>query len=111
MTEHCALINNERDFDRILKVKDKLIVLFYATWCPFCIRFLPVFEKYANRMPQNYLLAEDNREILADIYAIEVIPTIIFFEDSKVSQRLDGILGFGLTEKQLTEFMHRCGFI
>jgi hypothetical protein len=61
-------------------------------------------------MPQNYLLAEDNQEILADIYAIEVIPTVIFFENGKVSQRLDGILGFGLTEKQLTEFMLRCGF-
>jgi len=29
-----------------IRSKDKAFVLFYATWCPFSQRFLPLFEEY-----------------------------------------------------------------
>ena len=30
-----------------IESKDKAFVLFYASWCPFSQRFLPVFEEYS----------------------------------------------------------------
>ena len=41
---------------------------------------------------------------MADKYSVEVIPTVLFFENGAVVKRLDGILGVGLSEKQLSEF-------
>jgi thiol-disulfide isomerase/thioredoxin len=37
---------------REIENKDRALVLFYATWCPFSQRFLPVFEEYARGNPQ-----------------------------------------------------------
>jgi glycine C-acetyltransferase len=41
----CILINNEQELDTILKTKDHMFILFYASWCPFSRQFLAVFEK------------------------------------------------------------------
>jgi thiol-disulfide isomerase/thioredoxin len=46
-TNTCILINTEQDLENILKTKDNIFILFYAPWCPFSQRFLPVFEKCA----------------------------------------------------------------
>jgi thiol-disulfide isomerase/thioredoxin len=35
-----------------IKRKDEVYVLFYATWCPFSQRFLPIFEEYSGANPQ-----------------------------------------------------------
>ena len=40
----CALVNNNHDLIEILRSTDRVIALFYASWCPFCVRFLPVFK-------------------------------------------------------------------
>ena len=41
-------------------------------------------------------------------YSVEVYPTVIFFEKGKISKRLDGILGVGLSEEQLRELIRIC---
>jgi thiol-disulfide isomerase/thioredoxin len=35
--------------------RDKAVVLFYATWCPFSQRFLPIFEEYSKSNPKECL--------------------------------------------------------
>ena len=47
LKEQCALVNNENDLDEILKTKESVIALFYASWCPFCKKFLPIFMSNA----------------------------------------------------------------
>jgi hypothetical protein len=32
-------------------------------------------------------------------YSVEVVPTVLLFKNGKVSKRLDGVLGKGLTER------------
>lgn len=106
MITKCKFVTNESDFQQILQSQTKIVALIYATWCPFCIRFLPVFERSAEGQAHFFLMVQDNEEIIADKYSIEVIPTVLYFEDSKLSKRLDAILGVGLSEKQLTHFIH-----
>jgi thioredoxin 1 len=101
-------IINERNFTEFLTTHNQAIVLIYASWCPFCIRFLPVFTKYAPKMEAQCFMVKDDQEIIADQYAVEVVPTVLFFENGQVSKRLDGILGVGLKEKQLAEFIGDC---
>lgn len=97
-------IDIEYGLDHILKSKDEAIVLFYASWCPFSKRFLPIFERYAKDKDKESCLCVkiDDKASLCEKYSVDVVPTVLFFKKGKVSKRLDGVPGKGLTEKQLT---------
>jgi thioredoxin-like negative regulator of GroEL len=99
-------IDVEYGLDDILKSKNRVFVLFYASWCPFSQRFLPVFEKYAQNKAQSCLRVKiDDKASLCEKYSVEVVPTVILFENGIVSKRLDGAPGVGLSEKQLTKLI------
>lgn len=87
-----------------LKAKDKVFVLFYASWCPFSQRFLPIFQDYAKRNPNECLsVVVDDKPELCDKYEIDFYPTVLLFKKGAVEKRLDAIPGFGLTKTQLAE--------
>jgi len=90
------------DLVEVLKSKDKVVVLFYASWCPFSQRFLPTFERYAKNNTLTCLrVVTDDKASLCEKYSVDVVPTVLLFEKGEVKKRLDGMPGFGLTEKQL----------
>jgi thioredoxin-like negative regulator of GroEL len=98
------LIDFEYDLDGILKSKDGAVVLFYASWCPFSQRFLPIFEKYAqNEMQTCIRVKTDDKASICEKYSVEVVPTVILFEKGRVKKRLDGTPGVGLDEEQLKD--------
>jgi thioredoxin len=106
--DKCVLVDNENDLNEILKTKDRVIALVYASWCPFCKRFLPIFQQYAQKEGRHFLRIQDDRETIGDKYSVDVFPTVLFFEKGTVSQRLDGEPGMGLSEKQLADFLKAC---
>jgi thioredoxin 1 len=107
-TERCVLVDNEQGLNDALKANERVIALFYASWCPFCVDFLPVFQKCAEGEGLGFLAVRDDQETMGDRYAVEVVPTVLFFKKGKVAKRLDGTLGVGLKEKQLTAFIQTC---
>ena len=82
-----------------------MYVLFYASWCPFCQEFLPMFKKFAEDKTRKcrMVMADDRADLSAE-YSIDIVPTVLVFEKGKVTRRLDGIQGKGLSESQLMEF-------
>jgi thiol-disulfide isomerase/thioredoxin len=85
--------------------KDKAYVLFYATWCPFSQRFLPIFAEYSRTNPQECLsIAIDDKPQVCEEYSIEYYPTVILFKKGKMEKRLDSEPGIGLNRKQLGDF-------
>jgi thiol-disulfide isomerase/thioredoxin len=95
-------------FQEKVKNKDKAFVLFYATWCPFSQRFLPVFEEYSKNKPEECLSVIVNEEPdLFEEYAIEYYPTVIMFKNGKLYKRLDAEPGVGLSKKQLKDLTER----
>ena len=100
-----VLIDNQHDLDKILKTNDRVIALVYASWCPFCKKFLPIFQQYAQKEQQYFLCVQDDQESIGDKYSIDIFPTVLFFEKGSLSKRLDGEPGLGLSEKQLAEFV------
>jgi thioredoxin 1 len=100
-----VLIDNEHDLDKILKTNDRVIALVYASWCPFCRKFLPIFQQYTQEEQPYFLCVQDDQESIGDKYSIDIFPTILFFEKGSLSKRLDGRPGVGLSEKQLAEFI------
>ena len=106
--EQCALVDNENDLGEMLRAKESVIALFYASWCPFCKKFLPIFMRNAEEEGRHFLGVQDDQESIADKYSVKIYPTVLFIEKGVVSKRLDGIPGVGLQEKHLVEFVRSC---
>jgi thiol-disulfide isomerase/thioredoxin len=87
-----------------IRSKDKAFVLFYATWCPFSQRFLPIFEEYSKSNPKECIsVIVDEAPEVCEKYAIEYYPTVILFRNGKVHRRLDPEPGVGLNKKQFKD--------
>jgi thioredoxin 1 len=101
-------VSNKSDLESQLKKSKRVLALFYASWCPFCRRFLPAFDKNYSKYGFNLTLrvkVDDDDNPLWEEYSIEAVPTVILFEEGKVCRRLDGIFGYGLSEKQLEDWL------
>ncbi len=104
------ILKERRELADLMKTKDGVFVLFYASWCPFSMEFLPVYEKHAAVREERFCrMAIDGNEDLFDEYGVEVYPTVLFFKAGKVDKRLDGKHMAGLKEKQLTGLIDSCG--
>jgi thiol-disulfide isomerase/thioredoxin len=96
----------EFELENSVKNKKKVYVLFYASWCPFSQKFLPIFEKYSENTPENCVRVKtDDKAKLCEKYSVDIVPTVLLFEMGKVTKRLDGEAGAGLSEKQLKKLV------
>jgi thiol-disulfide isomerase/thioredoxin len=96
--------NVQTNIDDELKSKENAFVLFYATWCPYSQRFLPIFQEYAKNNPQECVsIIIDDKPDLCEKYEIEYYPTVLMFKKGAVKKRLDATPGLGLSKKQLKE--------
>jgi thioredoxin 1 len=101
-------VDNNQDLDAELRKNKRVLVLFYASWCPYCMRFVPIFEeKTANSDKTNviHVLLDDYDNPLWDDYSIGAVPTVILFENGAVCSRLDGRLGLGLRANQFQAWL------
>jgi thiol-disulfide isomerase/thioredoxin len=99
--------NVGQDFEETLKTKTKFLALFYASWCPFSRKFLPIYEKCTANNPNPCIrVMIDDKEDLSEKYSIQFYPTVLLFEKGKVTKRLDAEPGEGLTEKQLKDLLN-----
>jgi CDGSH-type Zn-finger protein len=97
------------DLEDVLKTRKRAFVLFYASWCPFCRDFLPIYDKYFEKEPETFLhVLVDDKEELMDKYSVEIVPTVIFFDNGKIKRRCDGEEGVGLSEKHLIDIINSC---
>jgi thioredoxin 1 len=106
--DHGTQVNNHQDLIEILRATDRAIVLFHASWCPFCVKFLPIFEKVAETEGRPCVIVQDDQETIADQYSVKIYPTVLFFENGVISKRLDGVARVGLDEIQLIDFVRLC---
>jgi len=93
----------------VMRAPEPTVVMFSATWCPFCRRFKAEFEKLASSRPWRFaaVYLDDESNPLWDDYAVDVVPTLALFRDGKVMDRLDGVLGYGIDRKMVEEFARR----
>jgi thiol-disulfide isomerase/thioredoxin len=101
-------VDNCQDLDRELKKHKNVLALFYAGWCPFCVGFVPAFDKKAASIGFEsviHVLLDDYDNQLWDDFDVPAVPTIIYFEEGKVTKRLDAKLGRGLSEAAFKEWI------
>ena len=91
------------EFDsKVLGNNKKTVVLFYATWCPYCANFKPTFEsakiETANRMES---IIDEDENPLWDRFNIQAVPTMIVFQNGKIISRRDAKKHVGLTKSDM----------
>ena len=102
-------ITSKKEFDKEIGSGGGRFALFHSAYCPFCVMFMPAFEKQAASNPAAFLkVSTDSLPELEDAFAIEVVPTVLFFRSGKLEKRLDGQLGRGLTGENLAAFIKSC---
>ncbi len=81
-----------------------VVIDFWATWCGPCMKLGPVVEelaeKYADKAIIGKLNIDENDEVVAQ-QRIRSIPTVLFFKDGKVVDRIVGLVKLADLETKL----------
>ena len=81
------------NFESLKNGKEPLVVDFWATWCGPCRMVGPVISKLAEKYDGKIVVGkcdvEDNED-LASEFGIRNIPTILFFKDGDVVDKVVG---------------------
>jgi len=79
-------------YEKAMKSKKPALVLFYADWCGYCIRFMPIYEQLSKKYKDDLNLAKVNVEdpkykTVVDEIGITGFPTV-FIIDPKYDNRV-----------------------
>jgi thioredoxin 1 len=98
------IIFTDANFEKEALQRGGLVVVdFFASWCGPCKMMAPSVEKlaeeYAGMVHIGKLNVDDNNAV-ANQYEIQSIPTIIFFKDGEMVEKLVGFQSYeALKEK------------
>jgi len=86
------IITNE-NFKEVISSSDVVLVDFWATWCGPCRALGPTIEEIAGEYDGKAAVAKCNVDDCEDIaieYGIRSIPTLIFFKNGEVADKMIG---------------------
>ena len=86
--------------------KGKHLVLFYASWCPDCSRFMPAFESLPaqTKIPLAKAQTDEDENSIWEDYKIERVPTVVLFENGKEKSRVEES-GGSIDKKKLEKML------
>ena len=83
---------NKESFEKKLKDNKVVLVDFWAAWCGPCRMLGPVMDDVENLFPNNVgKVNVDEERDLAAKYGIRSLPTVVFFKDGEVMERIPGV--------------------
>ena len=80
--------------DEVTRCATPVVADFYATWCGPCRQLSPMLDKLAGGYPDKIKFVKinvDESPGLAQNFQVQAIPTLIFFKDGKVADRITGL--------------------
>ena len=91
------------EFDsKVFGNSTKTLVLFYASWCPYCANFKPTFEEIHSESAQKKAaLVDEDENPLWDRFNIQAVPSMIAFQNGNIIARRDAKKGVGLTRNDM----------
>lgn len=87
----------------------KLVVVdCWATWCGPCVRMSPIIDEVAEEFGDKAIIGKynvDEQNDLSSEYRIMSIPTILFFKDGKLVDRLAGSQSKATLEEKINSLL------
>lgn len=80
--------------DEVTRCATPVVADFYATWCGPCRMLSPMLDKLAGGYADKIKFVKinvDESPGLAQNFSVQAIPTLIFFKDGKVADRMTGL--------------------
>ena len=77
---------NSNQFNELIQGGKAVLVDYWAPWCGYCRRIAPAYEKIAQQMGDEIVVAKlniDEVPLVAHREAIEVIPTLVLYRNGK----------------------------
>jgi thioredoxin 1 len=86
---------NESQFEtEVTQAASPVVVDFYATWCGPCKMLSPMLDELAGTLTNKIKFVKinvDQAPSLSQRFGIQAIPTLIFFKNGKVADKLIGL--------------------
>ena len=86
------------DYQDLLNQGGVTVIDFWAPWCGYCVRMMPVIEEIAGELEgkANFVKVNaDEEPSLARDLQVEVLPTFVILKDGEVVDRKIGFLPKG----------------
>jgi len=111
-TQHHNVVTLDTDnFEReVLQSEQPVLVDFWADWCPPCKAIGPVIEEIATEFEGVARVGKvdvDQNKSLAERYAIGSIPSLLFFRNGEVVDRVQGVVPKSDLTAKLTALSER----
>ncbi|MFA5620216.1 MAG: thioredoxin [Weeksellaceae bacterium] len=93
----------------VLESGKPAMVDFWAVWCGPCRMVAPTVEEISNEYGDQAVIAKvdvDNNQRIAAEYGIRNIPTILFFKDGQVVDKVVGVAPKSQLEQKLKAIMN-----
>lgn len=90
-----TLINaNENNFqEEVLDATKPVLVDFWAPWCSYCTKLVPILEELSEEMNEQIKIAKvnvDENRSLAQRYGVMGLPTMIVFKNGEQAEMMTG---------------------
>lgn len=102
-----SLTINDFNFEETVSGAGKLVVVdFWATWCGPCQMIAPIVDELAQKYDGRAVVAKCNVDECSDMpmkYGIRNIPTLLFFKDGELVDRVVGAISKADLDKKINE--------
>lgn len=99
-----ATFTDQNFQEEVLNSPTPVLVDFFATWCGPCKMLAPVVEElsneYAGKVKVGKLDVDDN-PVVAQTYGVQSIPTILFFKNGQLVDKMVGFQNKEVLEEKL----------
>ena len=96
----------DKNFEAVLRNK-AVVVDFFAEWCMPCLMLSPIIEELASKHKEIVFvkLNVDENKKIATQFKIFSIPTLLFFKQGKLVERVTGAQPYDVLEEKLKKLV------